>query len=842
MLTRSSAAIHEVACQPHMVVYTITHPHNQGRTTLEYRKLDAPSPALTCDSIQGSVRSCVHEYGGGAFSVLPDGCAVYAYQQDRTFGVNVVDLTSHSIATLVEPQSQKRHADFGAHPLRPRRILAVEEEHTSSTIINRLVCLDNQQVYKVHEGHDFYAYPRFSPNGRFIAWVTWDHPSMPFWSSELWVAAVQNEDPLTISTPVRVAGGQDLVAQQPVWVPDSSTLLFTLSGKVSDIYEVDVCVENGECHVSRAVPSGGPAEARKDAVEVQPPLWNLNASSMVALSQQRSVYVETQSGQDSIILIDRQARKRIPLPCSYTQFSQLRAAAQDQFVCIASSPTSPAALVLCSVKPTATGSMDLDVQVLRAGSGIPIPENYISVPEPIEFPTQLPDGSSATAHALYYAPKNPEFHAPAGSLPPCRMIVHGGPTASATSSLDLAIQYWTTRGWAVCAVNFGGSTGHGLDYMRRLQGHWGDVDVRDCVAAAAFLGGTSPPWAVPTSSEFKISEVNGPDGSRTMTLTRQKPPCYLTETLMAFAVGSGVFWLARTLFSWLGAPVSWACGLGLTGMIWVLVHRLVLRVQAESIRVMPHLAAQLETHRGIWTGTRSRPFVEVSCERQFIPRDTILDFFMMEGIQSFRVWDYAVLATTSETKRHSLKVLFPHLMPSRSIYIHVYQRLHNMLLHNEPPQSHARVDASHICLHGRSSGGLTVLCALMRYPSVFCSGASWYGISHLKEFAKHTHKFEQHYTSALMGGAPDAIPDVYYSRSALFHAAHIESPVLLLQGGQDKVVPKQQSQQMANAIKAQRGRVCYVEYEKEGHGFRQAETRRAALETEFAWFSAALRD
>lgn len=725
MLTNRSTAVQEIAVGPNMTVYTITHQHNLGRITLEYRTFDDPSEAHMCESIQGSVLSRVHKYGGGAFSLLSDGRAVYAYQQDHSFGVDVMDVSSQSISKLVEPNSSKRYADFSAHPLLPLPVLAVEEEHTATAVIHRLVCIHEQQVHKVHEGHGFYAYPRFSPDGRFIAWVTWDHPSMPFWASKLWVAAIHHLDPLTTSTPVLVAGGKTLVAQQPVWVPDTSTLLFTHNGQVADVYEVDLCVKNEECCVSCILPSGGRSKGDRETIQMKPPLWILNASSLVALNQQWAIYVENQTGKDFLVLIDRKTRTRTPLPSSYTQFSQLRTAAEDQFVCIASSPTSQPALVLCRLKHHATGTPTIKIQVLRAGADVPISEDYISVPEPITFPTHLPDGSSVKAHALFYTPKNPKYVAPANTLPPCRMIVHGGPTAS---SLDLGIQYWTTQGWAVCAVDFGGSTGHGLEYKRRLQGHWSDVDVRNCVAAAAYLSGTNPPWSLPSSNEFELTESSGQDGSRCITVTRREPPSYLMETLMASFLGGGAFFVIRMLLSWLSGPVSWAWCLGLVGMIWVLVQRLVFRVQAETIRVMPHLAAQLETHRGIWTGARSRSFAEVTCERQFVPRDTIMDFFMMEGIQTFRVWDYAVLATSSETKNHSLKVLFPHLMPPRSHYVYAFRRLHNMLLHNEPPETHARVDASRICLHGCSSDGLSVFYALVRHPSVLCGcQLAWHG-------------------------------------------------------------------------------------------------------------------
>ncbi len=112
-----------------------------------------------------------------------------------------------------------------------------------------------------------------------------------------------------------------------------------------------------------------------------------------------------------------------------------------------------------------------------------IDTGYLSTPEPIEFPTD----SGLTAHAFYYAPRNRDFTAPVDDRPPLIVISHGGPTASTSARLNLEVQYWTSRGFAVVDVNYGGSSGYGRAYRRRLNGQWGVVDVADCVNAAKYL-------------------------------------------------------------------------------------------------------------------------------------------------------------------------------------------------------------------------------------------------------------------------------------------------------------------------------------------------------------------
>jgi dipeptidyl aminopeptidase/acylaminoacyl peptidase len=108
---------------------------------------------------------------------------------------------------------------------------------------------------------------------------------------------------------------------------------------------------------------------------------------------------------------------------------------------------------------------------------------FIAEAEPVSWPT--PDGS--TAHGFFYPPVNPQARAPEGTRPPLIVESHGGPTGSASATLDLGIQFWTSRGFAVLDVNYGGSTGFGRSYRERLDGQWGEVDVDDCVSGAHFL-------------------------------------------------------------------------------------------------------------------------------------------------------------------------------------------------------------------------------------------------------------------------------------------------------------------------------------------------------------------
>jgi dipeptidyl aminopeptidase/acylaminoacyl peptidase len=291
---------------------------------------------------------------------------------------------------------------------------------------------------------------------------------------------------------------------------------------------------------------------------------------------------------------------------------------------VAGSPTTPYAVV--QVDAT-TG----EAEVVRAPEGPEVDPGYLSSPERVSFPT--PDGR---AHLYYYPPTNPAFAAPSGDLPPLLVAIHGGPTSAARPVLDPAVQFWTSRGFAVADVDYGGSTGYGRAYWERLHERWGIVDVRDCALAAAHLAGTG------------------------------------------------------------------------------------------------------------------------------------------------------------------------------------------------------RADPARLAIRGGSAGGYTTLAALA-FRDEFAAGASHYGVADLELLARDTHKFESRYLDWLVGPYPQA-QATYRERSPIYHAEGIDRPVILFQGLEDRVVPPEQAEIMAAALREKGVPVAHITFPGEGHGFRQAENIARALEAELSFY------
>jgi dipeptidyl aminopeptidase/acylaminoacyl peptidase len=206
------------------------------------------------------------------------------------------------------------------------------------------------------------------------------------------------------------------------------------------------------------------------------PQWIFGLSSYAFESPGRIVCRFVEQGWERLAIVDCVTRRleRVEMPY-YTTFAHLRAR-PGSVVFVGASPTELTSIVRLHLDTR-------QVEVLRHSREAPIDELYLSPPEAIEFPTE--DG--LTAHGFFYAPGNPLHRGPEGERPPLIVMSHGGPTGATTPSLNLHIQYWTSRGIAVLDVNYGGSTGYGRDYRRRLDGRWGIVDIDDCVNGARYL-------------------------------------------------------------------------------------------------------------------------------------------------------------------------------------------------------------------------------------------------------------------------------------------------------------------------------------------------------------------
>jgi dipeptidyl aminopeptidase/acylaminoacyl peptidase len=439
-------------------VYWIeSRPAEAGRSVLVRHGSDGSTADVTPPPF--NVRSRVHEYGGGAYTVA-GGTVVFSNLADgRLYRLDPGDAEPQPIT----PEGAYRYADLRFDPRR-RRFLAIREDHSADdkdpTAAIVAVPLDGEHEPRVlYEGPDFLAAPRLSPDGARLAWLEWDHPDMPWDASRLRVAPVTDEGSLGSSD--LAAGGLDESIAQPEWSPDS-VLHF-----VSD--------RTGWWNLYRLLDGPRLEPLTPMDAEFADPAWVFGRSSYGFLPDGSIAAVGRSRGRDRLFYVTpRSIVGEVDSP--YTEIGTILVG-PTSVVADVGSPTEPQMIVAFDLATLATAG------VLRHASAVAVDPAFISVAEAITFPT----AGGRVAHALYYRPVNPNAVGPDGELPPLLLRSHGGPTSNAANWLELGYQYLTSRGIAVVDVDYGGSTGYGRDYRHELDGNWGVVDVDDCVAAARHL-------------------------------------------------------------------------------------------------------------------------------------------------------------------------------------------------------------------------------------------------------------------------------------------------------------------------------------------------------------------
>ena len=565
-----------------------------------------------------NVRTKVHEYGGGSFAVHGDVVWFSNFADQRLYRQ---ELGAEPRAITPDTSGRHRYAD-GRVTLDGSTLVCVRERHGDEGVVNELVALatdGSSEPVVIAGGRDFYASPRLSSDGAHLAWLTWDMPWMPWDGCELWTADVPapadlaGGAPLEQARKVAGAGGEESIWQAG-WSPAGD--LHFVSDRTGwwNLYRERGGAQEALC----------PMEA-----EFGWPHWVFGGSSFAFLDDGNIVCLYGREGDQHVAVLDPTTGELMDLDVPYTAISYPYVVAEgSRAVFIAGGPTMATALV--SVDFTSRA-----VDVLREAETVTVDTGHLSVSRAIEFPT---DGG-LTAFAHFYPPVNRDFVAPRGERPPLVVMSHGGPTSERTAELDMTKQFWTSRGFAVVDVNYGGSTGHGRAYRQRLNGTWGVTDTNDCINAARYLA-------------------------------------------------------------------------------------------AEAL-----------------------------------------------------------------------------------------------------------VDIDRLVIRGGSAGGYTTLCALTMHDD-FAAGASYYGISDLEPFAQPggTHKFEARYTDTLVGPYPE-YAETYRERSPIHFVEHITTPMLLLQGAEDEVVPPAQAEVIVEALEARKLPYAYLLFEGEQHGFRRAENIRASYEAELSFYA-----
>lgn len=403
-----------------------------------------------------NARTLVNEYGGGSFTV----------SNGEVFFSNFADQRLYRVAPDGEPQtvtseSKFRYAD-GIVDRRRNRFICVREDHSVAgrEAVTTLVAIDLKSGEQtiLTEGNDFYSSPRLSPDGSQLAWLAWNHPNMPWDGSELWLADVNEDGSLTKKT--LVAGSASESIFQPEWPPAGELYFVSDRSNWWNLYRWR----------AGTVEAVFPMQA-----EFGLPHWVFGMSTYGFVSATQIVCAYVQQGFSRLALVDAESGQIETVESPFTQIDGIRCES-GKAVFFAGAPNEPSAIV--SFDPATR-----QFETLRRSSELAIDADYVSAPQAVEFPTE----NNLTAHGFFYPPQNKDYAPPVNQLPPLLVMIHGGPTAAASPTLKLGIQFWTSRGVAVLDVNYGGSTGYGRDYRERLKGNWGIVDVDDCVNGARFL-------------------------------------------------------------------------------------------------------------------------------------------------------------------------------------------------------------------------------------------------------------------------------------------------------------------------------------------------------------------
>jgi len=459
LIVSATVGLSQVELDGGDVYWVESRPSEGGRQCVVRRAPDGRTQDVTPAGFNARTR--VHEYGGGDFAVR--GGVVYfsnftdqrLYRQD-----------AGSAPRPVTPEGKFRYSDT-VFDERRGLLFAVREDHGAEgrEAVNTIVSLradgaGNEAGGRVlASGDDFYSSPRLSPDGSRLAWLSWNHPNMPWDGTQLWVGEL-NEDG-TLEGSRRVAGGEEESIFQPEWSPGGVLHFVSDRSNWWNLYRL------GE---------GGEAEALFEAeAEFGTPQWVFRMSTYAFASDDEIVCAYTVRGAWRLAVLGARARRLENIETPYTDISSVTAA-PGRAVFIGGAPNERPVVVELDLRSRRSN-------VLRRSSEAVIDEGYISAPRAVEFPTE----GGLTAHAFFYAPRNSDFRAPEGARPPLLVMCHGGPTSATTTALSLKIQYWTSRGVAVLDVNYGGSTGYGREYRRRLNGEWGVVDVDDCVNGARHL-------------------------------------------------------------------------------------------------------------------------------------------------------------------------------------------------------------------------------------------------------------------------------------------------------------------------------------------------------------------
>ena len=455
LIVSETIRLGQVVLDNESIYWTEGRPKEDGRNVIVRCTAEGERTDVTPETF--NIRSRVHEYGGGAFTVVNKTIYFSNYLDNQIY-----QQETGALPVAITSGSNRRYADFVIDE-KQNRLICVVEDHSNinqNEPKNSLMSLNlaDGKIQDIAFGNDFYASPCLSRDGSHLAWLTWNHPNMPWENTELWVGTL-NEDG-TIDQPKQIAGGHNESIFQPKWSPDHKlyyvsdrngwwNLYYLQNGKTKPLFNMEA--------------------------EFGLPQWVFGMSTYGFASAEKLICTYTQNGVWYLANVQTDTQKLEKIKTDYTSIESVQVNAQIA-VFIGGSPSQFPSVV----------KLDLNTQfpyIIRSSCNIELQPEYLSTSQTIKFPT----ANGLRSYAFFYPPKNDCQIAPKSELPPLIVISHGGPTSATSNTLNLNLQYWTSRGFAVLDVNYGGSTGYGRTYRERLNNQWGIVDVEDCINGAKFL-------------------------------------------------------------------------------------------------------------------------------------------------------------------------------------------------------------------------------------------------------------------------------------------------------------------------------------------------------------------
>jgi dipeptidyl aminopeptidase/acylaminoacyl peptidase len=457
--TGSSALPRELKADESGVYWIEPRPKEHGRFVIQHR---APDGSINCRTPEGfSVRTRVHEYGGGSY-LLWHGSLFFSNEADQRLYRQEPGTAPLSITPATTPGEHLRYADGCMAPDGQSLIYVCEKHGRDGEVHNYLVRIradGNHEPVVLHAEHDFYAGPRISPDGQWITWLTWDHPRMPWDGTDLWLAKFGAKN---LDAAQHLAGGANESILQPEW------------GQTGEIFYVSD--RNGWWNLYKWA-DGEAQTITSFELEFGQPLWQLGSKTYTLVQDDRIVAFYQDKGVPGLAILNLQDRTIEHVKIEYNYVAPSIALGPDARIWfLAGSPTLFPGLC----------SFDLETYTIERVFEVrsyAIEQEHFSKPEQIEF--RSPDGN--LSYAYYYPATHPNYTGIEAERPPLIVMGHGGPTSAARPYLNLEIQYWTSRGFSVVDVDYSGSTGYGRAYRERLRGQWGIADVADCVEAALHL-------------------------------------------------------------------------------------------------------------------------------------------------------------------------------------------------------------------------------------------------------------------------------------------------------------------------------------------------------------------